>query len=336
MSKYFTDLNGIFSMLNTNGYINTSKWYSHLNRGECDIFLNNHIGRRELVMPLQNANDDLERSILIGNIINSYNFKLDGLYETMLHDSEVSPVDNVNEQRAEHRVVKNEYGDQDKTNTYGNIQQTNTYGSSTQTNTYGEQTTTNVIASRTNSDSIGQQSNSNTNSTTFGAKTTTENIGNGTDTHTTADLTTAFDTTDYEKATVKSVLTDVTGAKTNTVGVNSYTDSSTGSDTIGSRSDSHTLGGGTDTSTLGTYTDTIGISKQNDTIGTTRGNDTEKLKHGDDETTEDYTVNRHGNIGVTMTGQIIEDYRGYHNFNLYSAIQEIIEHEFIKSFVYDY
>lgn len=316
--RNYLELQGLFALLKRNGYNNNNKWYKSLDTLDIDTYLNYHIGHRELLMPLQNCPSETEITFIIAPILDSYNFKLNGLFETMLHDSEVSPVDNVNESRVEHTLVRNEYGD---------IQTDTKYGSVDTTNIYGDRLTTNVIASRTNSDTIGSQSNSGSNSTQYGQDKSTESIGSGIDTTTQSNSTTAFDTEDYAKGTDKSVNSIQIGAKSNSTTRDQHTDTSTMSETMGSRSDSHTLGGGTDTSTLTGYTDTT---------GTVRGNDQVTVGHEDDETETDYTVNRHGNIGVTMTGQLIEDYRLYHDFNFYQAIQEIIEHEFIKSFVYDY
>lgn len=252
-----------------------STWVSECDISALDNYLLLHIGNREVLPVLEDA-DNFAKAVM-GDILKAYNFKLDGLWRTTQLDDEYNPLDNKDRTFTRTETIINSYGDVN--NTVNN----------------GQRKQTNVIAQRNNSESLGSRSDS-----------SSESLGARTDSHTSSGQTTAFDTTDYNKGTNKVTDSDTVGAQSNT-----------GSSTIGAQSNSSTLGGGTDTFT-------------NDA-----SQDTSKVTRGNDNSTITVTENEHGNIGVTTSGELLEDYRKSHNFVFFDYVQEIILHEFAKSFLWE-
>lgn len=252
----------------------------------------------------------------LGIILNNYSYELKGLYNLTLLDGHYDTLDNVNEIRTETRKTVNDYGARTDTMVHG--EQKDTIDNDTRK-------TTTTIADRDNSVNIGAQTTTVSNTDNLGAQHNEVVNGAKTDTITSTGSTSPFDSSDYSKATDRNANTNVYGSSTNTTDVDAVTNTNSGSQSIGARSDTQTIGGGTDITENDATTDTIKRDSYTDT---------NTKASAQDETNDTYNVTRHGNIGVTTSGQLIRDDRETHEYVFYNRVAEILAFELCKSFIW--
>lgn len=259
-----------------------------------------------------------------------YKYKWHGLYETMLLDGQYDPLDNVNEIYDE--TIKREpdltYTDSNST-TYGQQMrnQSDVHGAQSENGsmTHGGQ---NVETTNT----YGEQSETLTDS--FGSKTTTQKneYGGHNDSDSATETTYPFDSASNSYPTAGSNVTHSFGSRED----NLSTIEGEHSDTHGrsttqhidsSATESASYTDSTSTARAG-YTDTSQITDSQH-VDSASGTKTES---GTEETT--ITRRRHGNIGVTTSGQLIEDYRKTHYFDIVKIMaNDIINEIFDLNFV---
>lgn len=169
-----------------------SNWYTSLGAGGIDA-LDNYIklkvGEREVFKPIGELGS-VSSYINMSNILMSYNYQLDGLYELLIpndgSEGGYNPLDNVNEVR--HEVTDTDYDKGEDSTKYNK-------GSETTTLNGGERTTSTNNPTRT-------------------------------DTQTNDGKTTAFDTDDYSKGTDETTSSTTYGAFEVTSNSDSFTDTS--------------------------------------------------------------------------------------------------------------
>lgn len=194
------------------------------------------------------------------------------------------PQDNV----FEDTVVTNEYGERVKTDVEGEKTTTNLYGESEQTNTHGQKVTTNVYGETETTNEYGERV-----STNAYGENTTDNV----------EQTNPFNDSGVLYDKNKNTITE--NEHTDTTTNNTYTD------TINNVEH-------TDTLTDSEHTDTINNAERTDTI--TSGESTNTSTDGSH--TDTTTTYRHGNIGVTTTISMFNEFQEY--LKNYSNIWDLI------------
>lgn len=256
--------------------------------------------------------------------------------------------DNSTTQKYGNIVTNSEKGQQTDNHTFGEIQNTNEYGSTskklddtttvtdttttdgTHTDTIGEKTTTNNVGSVTNTDVMGNKENSDTigqhtdvtengvagyNSASFtSSDNTTTNFGAQTNTHSETSYTDTHETGAHTDSTVES----------------SQTNSTTIDDTVTSNNTNHKIA----TETENAHTDTETISQHVDSVVEGSRKDSETVTRQNDETTNTqnqtntHEFERHGNIGVTTSQQMIQsEIDLWNSFNFYTTVIDLIVRE---------
>lgn len=259
----------------------------------------------------------------IFTIMIRYKYKWHGLYETMLLDGQYDPLDNVNE-------IYDETITREPDLTYTDSNST-TYGQQTrnQTDVHGAQSESgSVVHGGQNVETTnthGAQSETLTDN--FGSKTTTQNneYGAHVDSDSATETTYPFDSASNSYPTAGNNATHSFGNREDELS----TTESAREDTHGrsttqyidsSETESASYTDSTSTARTG-YTDTSQVTDSQH-VDSASGTKTES---GTEETT--ITRRRHGNIGVTTSGQLIEDYRKTHYFDIVKIIANDIINE---------
>lgn len=259
------------------------------------------------------------------NLLRRYKYKWQALYETMLVDSDYDMLDNVNEIFDETTTrTPNLTHSETGSNVYGEHETTqeNVYGGTSKENNnlYGARIDTKQFVNGERTDSTNQ---------TIGAMSvdnnTTENRLN--DTSTTEHKKVPFDGNASKVTDVDSV-TNTYGGKTTTSATDTSAQSNSSNNVIGSQTNSETdnIGSYSDTLTEETKTHTDNLSNlsksHTDTTNSIR------LETGNEQTV--ITRRRHGNVGITTSGQLIADYRNTHYFDLVKIIGDDIANEILS------
>ena len=296
-----------------------------------------------------------------------YKYKWHALYESMQLDSQYDPLDNVNEIYDETitRTPDLTYTDANS-NTFGQKTTTNTneYGAqSVETeNEYGAQSTdTEMIHGAQNVETENIYGSQRTESeTTYGntSESQTDNIGARTDnktmdfgdrddSHTTRNSIYPYDNDSAESPTSKTVIDDSFDSYTNSesleVGAQQNTSIKTTTshtDNVETDIDSHTDTQTVDSASFtdsqsvesASYTDmqTVDSASYTDRLASVESQHVDSFSGTKTETGEEETVitrRRHGNIGVTTSGQLIEDFRKVHYFDLIAIMSNDIINE---------
>lgn len=257
------------------------------------------------------------------NIYNQYKRmkQKDFEYIVKAYYSEYSPIANVDGKE----TVTSVYGERKKTDNFGIETSTTTRGNDTVSNEYGGYTNTESPRTDKETTTQGAQEVSNitgdyTDSTNYGVQKLTDSMGlSKTDTQIGAHI----DKEDNSKVAMNNP-TDLmhTDSKSTNFGTQTNTE------TVSAKTDTHTTDARTDTTTHGSHTDTSNIGEKVDETETVYGEkvntmsektDTFTNIYGDitsttdehsnhsmeDEHTDTVTTVRIGNIGVTMTQQLI-------------------------------
>lgn len=279
----------------------TGGWYSRIDKKALDNYLLLHIGNREVVTVLYP--EENHSLAIMSDILKAYEFKLNGLLETTERENDYDFLDNKNR-----HFTRNENS-------------TMTYGDTDTTTVNGQRKQTNVIADRTNGETLGGGTDTNNRTLVYDDTKQTEKVNKGgqsNDKVVNSQHVSPFDSADYDKASIKDESTTTYGERENEVTTEGRTDTDNTSVTIASRTNSQSIGGGTDTITQDSVTDTNKVERGNDTVGVI------------------VTENEHGNIGVTTTGQLMEDSRKLiHDFNFFEEVEGVILHEFAKTFLWE-
>lgn len=202
-----------------------------------------------------------------------------------------NPEDNV----FEHTVTTYEKAQREKEDTIGKTKTTNTFGEFETTNEKGEQVIDTDYGEKVVDNDYGQQ---------------VLDLSYGEAKSNTVEKTNPFNDTDVLYDTNKSVLTEE--QKTNTETKQNYTDTTT----------DHSY---TDTVTNGQHTDTLTEKQHIDTV-----EDDEKVNTYIEKTyTDTDTVDRHGNIGVTTTVSMFNEFQEY--LRTYSNVWDIILDDCLKT-----
>jgi len=303
------------------------------------------------------------------SIMRRYKYKWHALYETMQVDSQYDMLDNVNEIFDETTVrtpdlsfVENGtaiYGNHETTQEtiYGNhetTQETN-YGNheTTQENVYGGMVkeNENVYGATSSTKQIVNGQRTDNTSQTIGAlsvdTSTSETRGNDTVSQEkkkipfdltnakTTDIDTTTNTYGAKAVTSTSDTSAQNNSSTNTIGSQTNVENdnmSTHTDTFSEATNSHT---DNLTNVSKTHTDSLtNLSKTHtDNLTNLSKTHTDTNSVIKNETGEEETVitrHRHGNIGVTTSGQLIADYRKTHYFDLIKVIGDDIANEILS------
>lgn len=103
-----------------------------------------------------------------------------------------------------------------------------------------------------------------------------------------------------------------------------------GGQTIGSQTNSVT-----NTNTENTYNDLTLVNDNGGSSSISNGSRSDTSNNTRTETgseTITYERNRHGNIGVTTSGQLLEDYRRSHSFNFYEIVGSLVVSTFTRGY----
>lgn len=203
-------------------------------------------------------------------------------------------------------------GPTSKSNTYGQAQKTTQYGATSQSTQYGEATLTDSYGKHEEDVTYGTH----TDSTQYGQVQTTNSYGQRTATHS---------ETQMNDLTFKNKSQDVNSAVIDNQTVAQHTDSATfgthtDSKTIKAKSDTHTQAQHTDTTTGTTHTDTVTDAQRIDSETTTTVTNTiADATYTDTNTSNQHrdveVLERHGNIGVTSTQNLIMQERQILDWN---------------------
>lgn len=313
-------------------------------------YYENEINERFFKEPLEG---NVWTSILkkIYSLMVRYKYKWHALYESMLLDSEYNPLDNVSEIYSETitRTPDLEYTDNNSsiygkhenevTNNYGEqtLSHTNTKGERTidKTNVYGEQKNVGTNKFGESFDHVDEINGTrrDTKETVYGDYTTSTNSIHKTYPFDLNTITPESDSGVPEYADNSVVNnsahsdgeTNVIGAQTNSKTLTSQEKTDTNTSIIDAHTDNETIiesaFDDSNTDTIGAKIDSIKSTDKEHTDNFT-GIKTEK---GEETTT--ITRNRHGNIGVTMSTQLIQDFRRIHYFDLIKIIGNDIINE---------
>ena len=187
-----------------------------------------------------------------------------------------------------------DYGQHITTDQHGNKQQTQTLGPTSKSNTYGQVQLTDVYGKKEEDITYGTH----TDSTQFGQVQTSVSIGQRTDTHS---------ETQMNDLTFKNKSQDVHSSANDSQTVDQHTDSTT----FGTHTDNKTEKTYTDTHTTAQRIDSETTTSVTNTIADATYTDTNTSnQHRDVEVLE-----RHGNIGVTSTQNLIMQERQILDWN---------------------
>lgn len=268
-------------------------------------YLNDEYGDRLVAVPFRvgefyyklnrNLNKDEAMEIIMQELLSkAYNFVSVYGYQflKLIGTASISynPIWNVD--GTEKRIT--DYGVHITTDEHGNKQQTQTLGPTSKSNTYGQVQLTDVYGKKEEDITYGTH----TDSTQYGQVVTNVNIGNRTDTHS---------ETQMNDLTFKNKAQDAHSAAQDSQTVNQHTDSTT-------------FGTHTDNKTEKTYTDTHTTAQRIDGETTTSVTNTIADATFTDTNTSGAhqvvdTFERHGNIGVTSTQDLISQERALLDFN---------------------
>lgn len=255
--------------------------------------------------------------------LRNYKYKWQALYESM--QAEYDMLDNVNEIFDESTTrTPNLTHSEQGSNIYGEHETTqeNVYGGTSKenNNTYGARIDTKQYVNGERTDSTSQ---------TIRAMSvdnnTTENRLN--DTTSTEHKKVPFDNSNAKVTDVDSI-TNTYGGKTTTSATDTSAQSNSASNTIGSQTNS-------ETDNIGSYSDTLieETETHTDNLSNLSKSHTDTTSSVKSETGNEKTVitrRRHGNIGTTTSGQLIDDYRKIHNMNLVKVISDDIANEILS------
>lgn len=162
---------------------------------------------------------DIKTYELISDIFSSYQYELDGLYDSLFY--EYNPIDNYD---------RTETQTNNSSTAYGSVNIKNDYDTVETTDVIGKRTQNNIIDDRSHTDVLGAE------------HTTTTNTNS----------TSAFDSADYDAKTDKNITDTSANARTNTHSEDGYSDkieneSATDKSTVKARTDETTTGAHTDT-----------------------------------------------------------------------------------------
>lgn len=228
-----------------------------------------------------------------------YAYKWHGLFELTQLDEAYDPLDNVNE-----------------ISTETTIRTPNLSHTQTESNVYG-------ATQKTINDEIGSKTDSETNKFGQRNRTLTDTVNGYEDKHE-HEFEPTETTTDNK---VFAYNDNVNGSPTSSSTVKTITRNDVDTDTFGSRTETHR---NVENSHTDTKRSTYGSQSNSSTIAEVTHTDTHnnsELETGNERT--EYIKNRHGNIGVTTSAQLIDGDRKIHYFELVSIIANDIINEIL-------
>ena len=211
--------------------------------------------------------------------------------------------------------IENAHGAKSMSDNIGAVTRTLQHGAQTDTTAYGEHETTTELGKRQTDTVYGKQA------VTAGQRQDTHAHGAQTDTHS---------STTMDDLTFKAKTQDTHAqySDTDTIGSQeTTTDEHTDTFTQAAATDTETSGAHTDKVTRATYTDTDGTAARTNTHTEQAVTDTETSG----EHTDTVTLRRYGNIGVTKSTELLEDFR---EFARHSRIVPIIAVEIAKALTF--
>lgn len=296
-------LNKLFSYLENDGIFNYLDQYDVPWKSSIDtdiLNLDYHtkngekvIGPAVKALLTEDGLDTTAKQKLAKLIFYKNQVKWDELWRSQDIYDDFDVLDNVNEIRDETTIHT---GSDSKTQNIGAKQNTFTEGQQIDSFSKGAQENTFTKGSQSNSQTKGEET------LTEGAQSNT--IGTHTDSKTITKS--AYNSASYSPDTKEE---DVVGAHTDSIGQKVNTNSSrSDSQTEGSREDSSSEGAREDSTTKGQRIDTTQEGAQQNT------------ETGTDSFTDTLSVRRHGNIGVTTSGQLIRDFRQTVDFSIFETV----------------
>lgn len=282
----------------------TGEWIDNIDKVQLDNIIYIKCGKRRVYSEFDTVESATYEKI--SDILSSYSYELDGLYNSMLFD--YNPIENYD--RTEVQSATNNI-------TYGNQSSSTEYGAQKITNEYDEVTQTNNIDAVKQTDTVGARTQTSQN----GARSTSDTLGAENRTVTNTITTSAFDDTDYNTKKDKNITNDDLNSRTNTHSENASTDTVN----TASATDTSGIDARTDTSTIDARTDTVNTDTHTDTVSTDSHTDTG---------TSGYNLSVKGNIGVMSTQQMISQERDIVMFNFFDYVVDIIYSE-ITTMIYE-